>query len=120
MRRLLRGTFKLSIIAGAVAALVVVGRKLMGGLGPEPGSDAAPKEWPSMVPEPAATPGGNGTSTTSGNGAGGKAAATKSEGKTNAKATAGGANDKADANTSTGDAETEGGGKIDWTAPSSD
>lgn len=63
MRRLLRGIFKLSIIAGVAAALVAVGRKLMGGLGPEPGSEQAPKEWPSLVPEPetaAATASGNG------------------------------------------------------------
>jgi hypothetical protein len=29
-----------------------VGKKLMGGLGPTPGSADAPREWPSLVPEP--------------------------------------------------------------------
>ncbi len=71
IRRLLRGTVKLSIIAGAVTALVVIGRKLMGGLGPEPGSDGAPKEWPPLVPESTnaeSTSGSNG-SKAPGNGA---------------------------------------------------
>jgi hypothetical protein len=49
--RLFRGTFKLAAIGGVIAALVVIGRKLMGGLGPQPGSPEAPKEWPSLVPE---------------------------------------------------------------------
>jgi hypothetical protein len=51
-RRLFRGTVKLGIIAAIVGAAVVIGKKLMGGLGPEPGSEFAPKEWPSLVPEP--------------------------------------------------------------------
>jgi hypothetical protein len=52
-RRLLRGTVKLGIIAAVLGGLVVVGKKLMGGLGPQPGSELAPKEWPSLVPDPA-------------------------------------------------------------------
>jgi hypothetical protein len=44
--------FKLAVIAGAVGAVVAVARKLMGGLGPEPGSADAPREWPSLVPDP--------------------------------------------------------------------
>jgi hypothetical protein len=52
--RLFRGTFKLAAIGGVIAALVVVGRKLMGGLGPQPGSPEAPKEWPSLVPDQSA------------------------------------------------------------------
>jgi hypothetical protein len=51
--RLLRGTFKLAVIGGLVATLVAAARKLMGGLGPEPGSPEAPQAWPSLVPEPA-------------------------------------------------------------------
>ena len=31
-----------------------------GGFGPQPGSDDAPKEWPSLVPEPPATSNGAG------------------------------------------------------------
>ena len=64
---------KLGIIVAAIAGLVVVGKKLMGGLGPEPGSDLAPKEWPSLVPEPtaaAATPATNGSGGATGNGSG--------------------------------------------------
>jgi hypothetical protein len=53
-RRLLRGTVKLGIIAAVIGGLVFVGKKLMGGLGPEPGSASAPKEWPSLVPDPVA------------------------------------------------------------------
>ena len=52
MGRLLRGTFKLAIIAAVVAGLAAVAKKLMGGLGPEPGSMDAPREWPSLVPDP--------------------------------------------------------------------
>lgn len=92
MRRLLRGSIKLSVIAGVVAGMVVIGRKLMGGLGPEPGSEAAPKEWPSLVPDPPAA-GGNGAGSTSGNGASTTASTTGSA---------------------------EGSSKIDWTAPSKD
>jgi hypothetical protein len=50
--RLLRGTFKLAIIAAAIAGLAAVAKKLMGGLGPAPGSMDAPREWPSLVPDP--------------------------------------------------------------------
>ena len=53
MGRVLRGTFKLAVIGGVVTALVAAGRKLMGGLGPEPGSPEAPQAWPSLVPDPA-------------------------------------------------------------------
>jgi hypothetical protein len=52
-RRLFRGLVKLGVLAGIVGVAVVIGKKLMGGLGPEPGSELAPKEWPSLVPEPA-------------------------------------------------------------------
>jgi hypothetical protein len=52
MGRLLRGTFKLALLGAAIGGAVAVARKLMGGLGPEPGSAAAPGEWPSLVPEP--------------------------------------------------------------------
>ena len=63
MGRLFRGTFKLAVIGGIIAALVAVGRKLMGGLGPQPGSPEAPKEWPSLVPDQTAGDvSGNGTS----------------------------------------------------------
>lgn len=58
--RLLRGTFKLTLIAGVAGGLVVAAKKLMGGLGPQPGDPAAPKEWPSLVPEPPAE-NGNGS-----------------------------------------------------------
>jgi hypothetical protein len=59
MGRLLRGTFKLAVISGIVAGVVAAAKKLMGGLGPTPGSPDAPKEWPSLVPDPApATPSG--------------------------------------------------------------
>ena len=51
-RRLFRGLVKLGLVAGVIGAAVVIGKKLMGGLGPEPGSELGPKEWPSMVPEP--------------------------------------------------------------------
>lgn len=54
-RRILRAKFKLVIVLAVVAALVVIAKKLMGGLGPEPGSELAPKEWPSLVPDPPAT-----------------------------------------------------------------
>lgn len=59
-RRLLRGTVKLGIVVAIGGALVVIAKKLMGGLGPEPGSELAPKEWPSLVPDKAAPPSGNG------------------------------------------------------------
>ena len=57
---------KLVIFVGAIAGLVIVGKKLMGGLGPEPGSAMAPKEWPSLVPEPptGTTPSANGSTST--------------------------------------------------------
>ncbi len=66
IRRLFRVSVKLGIIAGAIGIAVVIGKKLMGGLGPEPGSDLAPKEWPSLVPEPTVAAGTNGNN---GNGA---------------------------------------------------
>jgi hypothetical protein len=65
IRRLLRTLFVLALLGGAIAAAVTVGRKLMGGLGPEPGSAAAPQERPSLVPSPApetGDPSGNGAS----------------------------------------------------------
>jgi hypothetical protein len=43
---------KLVLVVAVVGALIVVARKLMGGLGPQPGDPAAPKEWPSLVPDP--------------------------------------------------------------------
>ena len=49
IRRLLRRAFVLVLIAGAIGGALVVARKLMGGLGPEPGSAGAP-----LVPEPPA------------------------------------------------------------------
>jgi hypothetical protein len=52
MGRLLRGTFKLAVAGGVIAGGVAVARKLMGGLGPAPGSADAPGEWPSLVPDP--------------------------------------------------------------------
>jgi hypothetical protein len=55
---------KLGLVAGVIGAAVVIGKKLMGGLGPEPGSELAPKEWPSLVPEPkveASVSSGNGS-----------------------------------------------------------
>ena len=75
-RRLLRGSVKLGIIAAVVGGLVIVGKKLMGGLGPEPGSELAPKEWPSLVPEPTndAPANGNGAASSS-NGAAAETAA---------------------------------------------
>ena len=60
MGRLLRGTFKLTVMSGLVAGVAVAAKKLMGGLGPQPGDPAAPKEWPSLVPDPA-TASGNGS-----------------------------------------------------------
>lgn len=73
-RRLFRGLVKLSMLAGVIGAAVVIGKKLMGGLGPEPGSELAPKEWPSLVPEPAkvdaGVSSGNGSNGTVGAGAG--------------------------------------------------
>lgn len=71
IRRLLRTVLVLALIAGAIGAAAVA-RKLMGGLGPEPGSSDAPSEWPSLVPDPPAPeassvggPSGNGSSSTS-------------------------------------------------------
>jgi hypothetical protein len=68
IRRLLRTAVKLAIVAGVIGGAVVVARKLMGGLGPEPGSANAPTERPSLVPEPPAPeassvggPNGNGS-----------------------------------------------------------
>jgi hypothetical protein len=62
--RKLRGTFKLAVIGGVATALVAAARKLMGGLGPEPGSPEAPQAWPSLVPDPgsASSTGGDSTS----------------------------------------------------------
>jgi hypothetical protein len=54
IRRLLRKAFVLALIAAVLGAAVVAARKLMGGLGPEPGSSEAPREWPSLVPDPPA------------------------------------------------------------------
>jgi hypothetical protein len=54
IRRLLRRAFVLSLIIGAIGGAVVVARKLMGGLGPEPGTAGSPLERPSLVPEPPA------------------------------------------------------------------
>jgi hypothetical protein len=66
IRRLLRRAFVLALIAGAIGGAVVVARKLMGGLGPEPGSSGAPIERPSLVPDPSgASPSG---ASTNGNG----------------------------------------------------
>jgi hypothetical protein len=45
---------KLTLLAVLIGGLVIVARKLMGGLGPQPGSTGAPKEWPSLVPDPPA------------------------------------------------------------------
>lgn len=53
-RRIVRTTTIIALVAGAIGAAVVVSRKLMGGLGPEPGSADAPREWPSLVPDPPA------------------------------------------------------------------
>jgi hypothetical protein len=68
IRRLFRITVKLAIVAGVVGGAVVVARKLMGGLGPEPGSADAPTARPSLVPDPPAPeassvggPSGNGS-----------------------------------------------------------
>jgi len=61
---------KLVIIAAVGGAFVIFAKRLMGGLGPQPGTDMAPKAWPSLVPEPAASaaePSANGAS--NGNGA---------------------------------------------------
>jgi len=73
-RRLFRGSVKLGILAALIGAVVVIGKKLMGGLGPEPGSELAPKEWPSLVPEPeavdATAASGNGSNGTVGADAG--------------------------------------------------
>jgi len=45
---------KLVLLAAVIGGLVVAARKLMGGLGPQPGAADAPKEWPSLVPQPPA------------------------------------------------------------------
>jgi hypothetical protein len=71
--RLLRGGLKLGVIAAAIGALVIVGKRLMGGLGPEPGSELAPKEWPSLVPEPV-TPEASDTASDNGSTPGGTTA----------------------------------------------
>ncbi len=67
IRRLLRTVLVLTIITGVVGAVVVAARKLMGGLGPEPGASDAPRARPSLVPDPPApeassvgAPSGNG------------------------------------------------------------
>ena len=52
---------KLTLFAAAIGGLIFAARKLMGGLGPQPGDPQAPKEWPSLVPEPTASTGGNGS-----------------------------------------------------------
>jgi hypothetical protein len=52
--RLLRGTFKLAIIGAVIGGAAFAAKKLMGGFGPAPGSADAPREWPSLVPEPTA------------------------------------------------------------------
>jgi len=45
---------KVGIVVAVIGALAFAAKKLMGGLGPEPGSDTAPKAWPSLIPEPSA------------------------------------------------------------------
>ena len=74
IRRLLRTVLVLTLIAGVIGATVAVARKLMGGLGPEPGSSTAPVERPSLVPEPPA-PEASSVGGPSGNGASASAAA---------------------------------------------
>ena len=73
MRKLFRITFKLALIGGAIAVVVVVAKKLMGGLGPEPTSYPASStnDWPSMTTTPASTtPASSATESASDNGAG--------------------------------------------------
>ena len=53
-RRILAMKLKIILVLAVVGGVVVIARKLMGGLGPEPGSELAPKEWPSLVPDPPA------------------------------------------------------------------
>jgi hypothetical protein len=76
------GRLKKLVIIGAIgAAFVVFAKRLMGGLGPQPGTDMAPKAWPSLVPEPTATaaePSTNGAGTASGNGSASPAGAAES------------------------------------------
>jgi hypothetical protein len=60
-RRILAMKLKIILVLAVVGGVVVIARKLMGGLGPEPGSELAPKEWPSLVPDP---PAASGTDTT--------------------------------------------------------
>lgn len=61
------GRLKKLVIIGVIGgAFVIFAKRLMGGLGPQPGTDMAPKAWPSLVPEPAVT-----ASDASTNGAGG-------------------------------------------------
>jgi hypothetical protein len=55
-RRILRVKLKVLIVLAVIGALVLIAKKLMGGLGPEPGSELAPREWPSLVPDPPAAP----------------------------------------------------------------
>jgi hypothetical protein len=45
---------KIAVIVAVFGGLVFAAKKLMGGLGPEPGSTTAPKPAPSLIPEPAA------------------------------------------------------------------
>ena len=52
---------KLTLFAAVVGGLIFAARKLMGGLGPQPGDPQAPKEWPSLVPDPPAQASGNGS-----------------------------------------------------------
>ena len=59
---------KLVIIAAVGGAFVVFAKRLMGGLGPQPGTDMAPKAWPSLVPEPATTPEPSTNGASNGNG----------------------------------------------------
>lgn len=59
---------KLGIIIAVIGVLVVLSKRLMGGLGPQPGTDMAPKAWPSLVPEPAAGSAAPSTAGANGNG----------------------------------------------------
>lgn len=56
-RRILAMKLKIILVLAVVGGVIVIARKLMGGLGPEPGSELAPKEWPSLVPDPPAASG---------------------------------------------------------------
>ena len=68
---------KLVIIAAVGGAFVVFAKRLMGGLGPQPGTDMAPKAWPSLVPEPTTPPEPSANGASNGNGS---APATSGEG----------------------------------------